>query len=429
MSLISGLLSQANADTTDLTGEWQQHVLVRHAKGIGNGAVLFALMSMLRKESAEASEFNWFERNPVRNDFYSNAGANSLAATLTFDDGAGTAVWQGLSLHTVLENSRTGEQVLVTADPSSASVAVTRGHAGTTAASINDNDLWSRIAVTAEEGADPTRAVYETPEELKNYIGTFQSTVYLTNAYKGTVLRSDLEGPLKERRLYALERVSGDIEKSFLLGRKNRNLGSDGYIYQTGGIRDALVKAGLTSTHILDGGGSAGVAMSDFKDWLQSFMVYGSNQKLALCGPKAFAAVSNYANSARNGFRIMNNETVFGMNITTIVTPSGILELTFHPLLQELTAYRDSMFVLDMANIVQKVMEPLFLERNIQTRGKDAYMEQFRAKLGIKLKFAESFGFAYRLRGIDDTDESGSDDFGGSGESGEAGQPNSESTV
>ena len=395
MSLISGLLSQANADTTDLTGEWQQHVLVRHAKGIGNGAVLFALMSMLRKESAEASEFNWFERNPVRNDFYSNAGANSLAATLTFDDGAGTAVWQGLSLHTVLENSRTGEQVLV----------------------------------TAEEGADPTRAVYETPEELKNYIGTFQSTVYLTNAYKGTVLRSDLEGPLKERRLYALERVSGDIEKSFLLGRKNRNLGSDGYIYQTGGIRDALVKAGLTSTHILDGGGSAGVAMSDFKDWLQSFMVYGSNQKLALCGPKAFAAVSNYANSARNGFRIMNNETVFGMNITTIVTPSGILELTFHPLLQELTAYRDSMFVLDMANIVQKVMEPLFLERNIQTRGKDAYMEQFRAKLGIKLKFAESFGFAYRLRGIDDTDESGSDDFGGSGESGEAGQPNSESTV
>ena len=105
MSLISGLLSAGNADTTDLTGEWQQHVLVRHAKGIGNGAVLFALMSMLRKESAEASEYNWFERNPVRNDFYSNAQFALGVTTLSFDDGSGNAVWQGLSLNTVLELS------------------------------------------------------------------------------------------------------------------------------------------------------------------------------------------------------------------------------------------------------------------------------------------------------------------------------------
>jgi hypothetical protein len=406
MSLISGLLSAGNADTTDLTGEWQQHVLVRHAKGIGNGAVLFALMSMLRKESAEASEYNWFERNPVRNDFYSNAQFALGVTTLSFDDGSGNAVWQGLSLNTVLENSRTGEYVRVTADPTTSSVAVERGHASTTPAQVNDNDLWSRIAVTAEEGADPTRAVYETPDELKNYIGTFQSTVYLTNAYKGSVLRTDLEGPLRERRLYALERVSGDIEKSFLLGKKNRILGSDGYIYQTGGVRDSLVQAGLTSSHILDGGASQTVSLAAFKDWLQSFMVFGSNQKLALCGPQAFAAISNFANTARAGFRIMNNETVFGMNITTIVTPSGILELTFHPLLQELSAYRSSMFVLDMANIVQKTMEPLFLERNIQTRGKDAYMEQFRAKLGLKLKFAEAFGFASNIKRIVASDSS-----------------------
>jgi len=171
-------------------------------------------------------------------------------------------------------------------------------------------------------------------------------------------------------------------------------------------VRDSLVQAGLTSSHILDGGASQTVSLAAFKDWLQSFMVFGSNQKLALCGPQAFAAISNFANTARAGFRIMNNETVFGMNITTIVTPSGILELTFHPLLQELSAYRSSMFVLDMANIVQKTMEPLFLERNIQTRGKDAYMEQFRAKLGLKLKFAEAFGFASNIKRIVASDSS-----------------------
>jgi len=399
MSLISGLLSVQNADTDDLTGEWQQHVTVRHAKGIGNGAVLFALMTMLRKENAESTEFNWFERNPARRDYYSNAGFNDSVTTLTFDDGASNAVWAGLSVNTVLENNRTGEFVRVTTDPTTANVTVSRGHAGTSAAAILDDDLWTRLFLSAEEGALPTRAVYENPEEMKNYVQTFDAAVFLTNAYKGTVLRSDLEGPLRERRLYALEKISGDIEMAFLNGRRDRTVGTNGYIYQTGGVRDALVRAGLTE-NILNGLGTAGVTISAFKQWLRSFMVYGSNQKLGLCGPLAFSAISDYANTAAAGFRIMNNETIFGMNITTIVTPFGILELTFHPLLQEASAFQGSMFVIDMPNVVQKVMEPLFLERNIQTRGQDAYQEQFRAKYGIKLKFANAFGYAYNLQKI-----------------------------
>lgn len=403
MSLISGLLSVQNADPDDLTGEWQQHVTVRHAKGIGNGAVLFALLTMLRKENAEATEFHWFERNPVRNDYYSDNNYSSLVTVIGFNDGQTPAgiVWPGLTLNTVLENSRTGEYVRVTADATSASISVERGHAGTIAAAITTGDDWTRIGTTAEEGSAPTTAVYETPDELVNYVGTFNASVFLTNAYKGSVLRTDMAGPLRERRLYALEKISGDIEKAFLLGRRNRIIGTTNgaYIYQTGGIRDALVKGGFTQ-NILNGGGGAGVSLATFLAWLQSFMVYGSPSKLALCGPNAFAAVSNYANTGTAGFRIMNNETVFGMNITTIVTPFGVLELTFHPLLQESIAYQSSMFVIDLPNVVQKVMEPLFLEPNVQTPGQDAYKEQFRAKLGLKLKFAQAFGYANNLQSI-----------------------------
>ncbi len=79
MSLVAGLLSVQNADTDDLTGEWQQHVTIRHAKGIGSGSVLFALMTMLKKENAEATEYNWFERDPVRQNFYSSAAATAVS--------------------------------------------------------------------------------------------------------------------------------------------------------------------------------------------------------------------------------------------------------------------------------------------------------------------------------------------------------------
>lgn len=404
MSLVSGLLTVADSDPTDNTGEWQSLVLTRQGRGYGNGSILFALLSKLKKEDAVATEFHWFERDPVRNDFYSVGAAAAGATTLVFDDNETTPsdLSPMLAQDTVLENFRTGEMIRVTADPTTPNVTVQRGHAGTAAAAINDNDLWTRITITAEEGAKPTRSVYDTPDNLENYIQTFNASVNVTNAFKGTQLRTDMAGPLRQRRIYALEKISGDIEKSFFLGRKSRIIGNNGgYVYMTGGIRDALEKGGaLTAANILDGGGAAGITLIEFKKWMRSFMMYGSEKKLAFCGPNSFAAVSDFANTAAAGFRIMNNETVFGMNITTIVTPFGILELTLHPLFNTMSAHQGSIFVVDMANVVQKEMEPLFLEANIQERGTDAYKEQFRAKLGLKLKFAQAFGYAYNFEKI-----------------------------
>ena len=56
--------------------------------------------------------------------------------------------------------------------------------------------------------------------------------------------------------------------------------------------------------------------------------------------------------------------------------------------------------MVDLQLIKQKVMEPLFLEPNIQLPGQDSYQEQFRAKLGLKLKFPAAFGYAYNLQKI-----------------------------
>jgi hypothetical protein len=50
--------------------------------------------------------------------------------------------------------------------------------------------------------------------------------------------------------------------------------------------------------------------------------------------------------------------------------------------------------------MTQKVYEKLFLEPNIQTPGTDSYKEQYRAKLGLKLKFANAFGVAHNLSKI-----------------------------
>jgi hypothetical protein len=406
MSAIAGLLSlRVGPGTEEWVSEYQESILVRNSKGLNVGTTLFGLMSKLKNEPAETTEFKWFERDPVTRTVYSSAanantsitGGDDLAEHLSFDDGSAGSVDGVIQPGVILVNNRTQEQVRVTVRESASTFTVERAFAGSVTA-VLDNDTWTVITLGKDEGALPATAVFEGSDVLENYVQTFNSTVELTNAFKGSKLRTDMEGPLKERRIQALERISRDIEFAYLLGTKARKTGTNGYAYYTGGLKAAVDQIG--GANVLNGGDTSGVAIDSVRDWLQSFMTVGSDAKLALCGPVSYATFSTYANSAANGFRITGQETVYGMNITTIQTPFGELDLTLHPLFKEIPAYEDWIFVSDMGHIVQKVMEPLFLESNIQALGQDAFKEQFRAKYGLKLRFAEAFGYATDFRKI-----------------------------
>jgi hypothetical protein len=414
MSAVAGLLSSSNANSdldtkADLVGEYQETILVRNSKGMNAGSTLFGLMSRLKAEPVENTEFNWFERDPVKREIYVKT-ANSVAPTASGEagtiaieatSGGADDAWQYLAQGHILRNMRTGEFIEVTATPTTNTINVARAiHTATalTGFTLNATDTLAVITLGKDEGALPTRSSYEEPQILTNFIQTYNSTVELTNAFKGNKLRSDAAGPLKARRIQALERIAKDIEMSFLMGVKRRSAGTNGYEYFTGGLRDAVDR--VVPGNALNGNAGSGVALSVVQDWLQTFMTVGSDAKLALCGPKAYSVFSSYANTATNGFRIMNQENVFGMNITVINTPFGELDLAFHPALKEIPSFTDWMFVVDLAHIMQKTQEPLFLEPNIQTPGQDSYKEQFRAKLGLKLRFAEAFGYARGLQKI-----------------------------
>lgn len=410
MSAVAGILSIGNSNSSDLVGEYQETILIRNAKGYNVGTTLFGLMSRLKSENAENSEFNWFERDPVRREIAAN-GADATppasqdeADTIVFQESiAGGNAYPYLAAGHVLRNDSTGEFVLVTATPTTNTVSVKRAINTSDATTlltyvIVDKDLWSIVTLGKSEGADPTQASYEEPDILTNYIQTYNSTVELTNAFKANKLRSDQEGPLRDRRIQALEKVSKDIELSYLFGRKRKLTASNKNQYFTGGICQG-VDTGAPN-NVLNGQGTSGVDLDTFLDWLQTFLTVGSDAKLGLCGPKAYAVLSTFATKAENGFRIMSQESVFGMNITAIQTPFGELDLAMHPLFKEISQYNDWMVVADLAHLNQKTQEPLFLESNIQTPGNDSYKEQYRAKLGLKLKFATAFGYAKDLQKI-----------------------------
>lgn len=400
MANIKGLLAESNAATDELVSEFQSAIFVRNSRGYNVGTTLFGLMSRLENEPADQTQYKWFERDPIRKTIYTQATRTSGDTTLDLRLAAsgGSAFEGNTFIHagTLLMNDATREIVRVTSAPSGGNAVITRSFGETAAAAVAANQSWTIVTHGQEEGALPAAAVYEDPTSQFNNIQTFSSSVYLTNAFKNGVLRTDLDGPLTDRRTQALERIGRDIEFAYFLGTRGSVVSSGLTSYYTGGILETLQAGGFTN-NIQDG---ASITLADFNTWLSNVLPYGSEYKLAFCGPTAYSAISNYANSNSNGYRIMQNETVFGMHIQQVNTPFGILNLTQHPLFREATGLNDWMFVVDLPHLVQKVYEKLFLEPNIQTPGQDVYQEQFRAKLGLKLKFPQAFGVCYDLSAI-----------------------------
>lgn len=405
MANIKGPFSVLNADTNDYVGEWQEEVLVRNATGANQDtpALLYGLMSRLDVEEAAAPKFNWFERDPVKNDFYINfaSGYSTTDTSLIIDDGAGNSVGgllaEGDILTVVTAAGLPSEKILITADPAATTITVTRGFAGTTAVALPDNTQFDLTTRAKAEGQAQSRSSYQEPEVVYNYIQTFNRGVDVTNLFKGTALRSDMTGPLAERRMFALEAIGRDIESAFFFGKRSQASASTGYRYSTGGIYEALNEAGLTS-NILNGAGATGVTIDALLAWTQSWQTYGNvNSKLAFCGPGAFSAFAAYADKGANGFRIQGTESTLGMKITQFQTSYGEINLVQHPLFTQKPFANNWIIAADLSKIGQKSMEPLFLEENTQLPGSDLYSEQLRAKHGLKIAFAKAHGAAYNL--------------------------------
>lgn len=391
MSAIVGYLTSVNAQASDLVGEYQSGILVKRSKGFN--AVLFGLMARLANESSDNTEFNLFERDPVTRRVFSSAGTTvTTATTLAFDDGAGNSAHVFLGLGDTLWNQRSGEYVYVAENPTTGNVVVQRA-INSVSGTVVDNDEWVIVSRGIEEGGNASRGEYENPSLITNYIQTFSRTYELSLQFKGEVLRSDAEGKQRDAALQALERISADIELAYLFGVKTKITGGTSKrLYTTGGIHDAIVKAGLSSTNILNGNGTSGISIDALISWTKNVLTNGSDAKLLLAGPSAYSAISSYANSGAAGYRYTSTDRAWGLQIQTINTPFGEIGLAMHPLLKETPNLHDKAILVDLENVIQKVKVPLIFRDCLADNDAFAIKEGFYAELGLKLSFPEAFG-------------------------------------
>lgn len=339
MANILGLRGVGNFATNEAPQNWREGIIFYYPNG---ETPLIALSSMGKSEPTDDYRFNWWDKAlPSRRMFVNNgAGYTSASTSIVVDDASGGTASSLCHAGTVLMNERTFERLIVTADPTTDTIAVARGKGATAAAVMNDNDALLIIGTSYEDGASARTGLTFDPTQRTNYTQIFQRGVGpLTRRMAKTTLRTG--DKLMDMKHDAWLNIALDLEWSSLFGDALDEAGSASAVRRTfsGGLYYWV------NTNVFDAAGT--VTYFSLMDNLEDFFRYGSSEKLLLAGSTALNAFGKLAKTEM----VMNavpGEQAFGMKITEVITPFGVVYLKNHPLLSDHPFFRSWMFGIDL---------------------------------------------------------------------------------
>ncbi len=379
---ILGLRGTGNLQTNERPESWRQGVI----RWYPNGHVpLQALVGMQDSEPVSDYKFNWWDRNLPEMRVFVDAATGYAASTantaVVIDDGAGSNIWQILKAGTVVKNERTGEQMIVAADPTTSSVTFQRQRGTTAAAAGNDNDALQIVGTAYEDGASASTSVAYDPTQRTNVTQIFNDTLTLTR--RAMKVQTRTEDPyLKAKRELLLQHMI-KLEWSAFLGEYLDEAGS------TSAVRRTL-SGGMyywVTTNVHDAGGT--LTYFELMDFLADDFRYGSNEKLLLAGSQALLAINKLA-KLEMVLNAVPGEQSFGMNVTELIHPAGALIIKQHPLLSEHALYRQWAFLVDLEYFKLRYLDDTTFVEHVESPGSHRRQDEYYSDLGWELQIEKA---------------------------------------
>jgi hypothetical protein len=359
---IQGLRTSGNFATNERPGNWREALLRLNPNG---NVSLTALTSLMKSESTDDPEFNWWEK--ARN-----------ARRLTLDDATGdlTTSNTGIILETgqdaavlkdgdLLMVEQTGEIIRVNGDPASGvNFVVQRAQNGTTAAALDPNAAGKNpnllVIGSAYEEASlaPTGISYD-PTKKSNYTQIFRDSLEMSRTASKTRLRTGDQ--VKEAKRETLEMHAQGIERALWLGTKYEGTKNGKPYRTTGGFKYFLDNYnGGSNVKDAKVDYASGVTMDALETYMYDMFRYGSNEKMVFAGNRALLTIQQIVR--KNGeLQITSGIKEYGMNVSRLSSPFGELVIKNHPMFNEVpggttggTAYYGMeawLAVVDMANL------------------------------------------------------------------------------
>lgn len=377
--------------------DWREGILLQYPNG---EFPLFALTSQMKKESVTDPEFNWFEKRLDARRLNVASQVDTVATTITVSKDAKVVVAK-----TLLYVESTKEILFVTTDPTSdTSLTVSRGAAGTVAATIPANAKILVIGTAFEEASlPPTGQAYD-PFRRYNYTQIFRRTLEISGTAKEIDLRTG--DALKEAKREALEYISIDIERSFWFGNRHQDTYQGKPRRFMGGVLSQL-----SDSNIFDASKSAdGVSFDDLEAYMKDLFKYGSSEKMVFSGDLALLTIQRIIRQEPGCTWSFTPQTKeYGMNVSRLVTPFGTLVWKTCPLFSQSTSdlsgdtpvygFDSYAFVLDMARVKYVYLKnrDLKYQPNLTETGLDGEKSGYICECSIKIEQLENHGLIKNL--------------------------------
>lgn len=330
--MTTGIFNTGNF-TTDLAAKSFAAMITRL---MPNGsAPLFGLSSMLGEETAVQTEHGFFTKTMVFPEMTIDNVAGYLAGDTAFTIDSQTYLLPGM----ILRNERTGENVIIDTVASATSVTVTRSVGTVAAAAINDDDVFYQVGNAFEESSDRPQANNIIPVRVTNLTQIFRNTWAISGSANATQVIAG-ESTDAENRQDCAAFHAADIEKAIFFGQKSQGT-RNGQPFRT---MDGLINMIETASFYPPsyGGATNSFTAGATTNWtqLEGFLdpVFDqatdpktSNERVLFVGGDAKTVLNNVGRL--NGtYQLVDGQTNWGLQFSTLTTARGKFRLIEHPL-------------------------------------------------------------------------------------------------
>lgn len=390
---------------------WRETILRLYPNG---KAPLTALLSLMKEESTNDPEFNWFckvlpGQAAVVTGVFTDEG---LATANTTAGNIGTVLYvqmteddvrQFVPAHTVLLRNNTNTDTDTVAIVENVQLAGAKSFLRIKLLEASKTPLSAalvqRVLIIGSahaEGAIIGQAIAYDPYKQHNYTQIFRNALEITRTAKKTHLRTG--DAYKEAKRECLELHSIEMEKAFLFGVPSENKGANGKpLRTTGGLIWSIKQ---NNGFVQD---FTGDWEKDGLDWLDELLMqifrYGETDKLAFVGDAALLGINRLARKYGT-WNYTPQTRAFGINIVELITPFGQITMKTHPLFSHEPTNQHSMLIFEPKNIKYRyITDTTFYasERETGHLRYDAQKEEYLTECGLEFHFPQNWAWLNKV--------------------------------
>lgn len=394
MSVISSRKTNANAsteqilavDVTDIiwhVGEPTEAPLIT----LTGGMLYFkgenkpqSVPAKIKRIVAEETSYKVIEKDPLaRTSTVNGAVGDTTTTTITLDSNTNLRV--GDTIKNVSQAD--GEFCFVYAVDSGGADISVRRNIGSTTFTVADGDSFEIVGYASRDGGPKASIKAQLAEPRQRRTQIFKRTFGITDTLKNVVLETKSVDAWDEERTQSLVEHKKDIEYSFWF-----NPGADATT-DADGVSVNLTRgivAELAGENTINAGG--GISESDFFGRIsEEVFKYGPTKKTMFVDSRFKSLMGEWARVKQ---QTKPKETVYGINLITLETNHGILDIMTNGVFNKFLPDSQKGFgvVLDLERVAYKFIKnrDSKYEDMIQTPGDDAREAQYITECGISLR-------------------------------------------